>query len=105
MAIFHHSFTDIENYPIVSPLNLIISFKYPDQGSPPTLGDKGKRYSLKDYKRLNALKNKMSKNKTKTLKKELRELENQRKNDEKRQMNKKTMKNDLSRNDPWLRLP
>ena len=35
---------------------------------------------------------KMSKNKTKTLKKELRELENQRKN-EKRE---KTMKNDLS---------
>ena len=50
------------------------------------------------------LKNKMSKNKTKTLKKELRELENQRKNDEKREMNKKIMKNDLSRNDPWLRL-
>ena len=47
----------------------------------------------------------MSKNKTKTLKKELRELENQRKNDEKREMNKKTMKNDLLRNDPWLRLP
>ena len=32
---------------------------------------------------LTSLKNKMSKNKTKTLKKELRELENQRKNDEK----------------------
>ena len=51
----------------------------------------------------------MSKNKTKMLKKEpkekhwkreLRELENQRKNDEKK-TNKKTMKNDLSWNDPW----
>ena len=89
MAIFHHPFTDVENCPLVSPLSLIISFKYPDQGSPPTLGGKGKRYSLKDYKRLNAWywkanvkeiefqkmlssphrKNKMSKNKTKTLKK------------------------------------
>ena len=47
----------------------------------------------------------MSKNKTKALKKELRELENQRKNDEKREMNKKIRKNDLSRNDPWLKLP
>ena len=45
---------------------------------------------------LTPLKNKMSKNKTKTLKKELRELENQRKNDEKRKMNEKTMKNDVS---------
>ena len=54
MAIFHHSFTNVENYPIVSPLSLIISFKYPDQGSPPTLGGKGKRYSLKDCKWLNA---------------------------------------------------
>ena len=48
---------------------------------------------------LTLLKNKMSKNKTKTLKKELRELENK-KNDEKREMNKKTMENN-----PWLRLP
>ena len=47
---------------------------------------------------LTPLKNKMSKNKTKTLKKELRELENQ-KMMKKREMNKKTMKND-----PWLRL-
>ena len=39
---------------IVSPLSLIISFKYPDQGSLPILGGKGKRYSLKDYKRPNA---------------------------------------------------
>ena len=54
---------------------------------------------------LSPLKNKMSKNKTKTLTKELRELENQRKNDEKREMNKETMENDLSKNDPWLRLP
>ena len=54
MAIFHHSFTDVKNYPIVSPLSLIISFKYPDQGSPSTLGGKSKRYSLKDYKRPNA---------------------------------------------------
>ena len=38
----------------------------------------------------------MSKNKTKMLKKKLREMENQRKNDEKREMNEKTMKNDLS---------
>ena len=43
---------------------------------------------------LTPLKNKMSKNKTKTLKKELRELENQRKNDEKWETNEKTMKND-----------
>ena len=50
---------------------------------------------------LTSLENKMSKNKTKTLKKELRELENQRKNDEKKEMNEKTMKNDLSWNDPW----
>ena len=49
---------------------------------------------------LTPLKNKMSKNETKTLKKELRELEKSKKNDEKREMNKKTMKNDLSRNDP-----
>ena len=35
---------------------------------------------------------KMSKNKTKMLKKELREMENQKKNDEKREMNEKTMK-------------
>ena len=28
-------------------------------------------------------------------------MENQRKNDEKIEMNEKTMKNDLSRNDPW----
>ena len=38
----------------------------------------------------------MSKNRTKTLEKELRELENQRKNDEKKEMNEKTMKNDLT---------
>ena len=44
---------------------------------------------------LTPLKNKMSKNKTKTLKKELRELENK-KNDEKREMNEKTVKNDPS---------
>ena len=50
--------------------------------------------------KLTSLENKISKNKTKTLKK-LRELENQRKNDEKREMNEKTMKNNLSWNDPW----
>ena len=53
---------------------------------------------------LTPLKNKMSKNKTKTLKKELRELENQRKNDEKIEMNEGTTNNDLScndKNDPW----
>ena len=44
---------------------------------------------------LTPLKNKMSKNKTKTLKKKLRELENK-KNDEKREMNEKTVKNDPS---------
>ena len=38
----------------------------------------------------------MSKNRTKMLKKELSEMENQRKNDEKIEMNEKTMKNDLS---------
>ena len=38
------------------------------------------------------LKNKMSKNKTKTLKKELRELENQRKNDEKERWMKRQWK-------------
>ena len=53
---------------------------------------------------LSPLKNKMSKNKTKTLKKELRELENKKKW-WKREMNKMTMKNDLSKNDPWLKLP
>ena len=60
------------------------------------LEGKSKKLKFQEMLSLPPLKNKMSKNKTKTLKKELRELENQRKNDEKREMNKKTMKNDLS---------
>ena len=44
---------------------------------------------------------KWARTKQKRWKKELRELENQRKNDEKWETNEKTMKNDLSWNDPW----
>ena len=54
---------------------------------------------------LSPLKNKMSKNKTKTLKKELRELENKKNDDEKWETNERTMKNDLSWNDPWSNHP
>ena len=64
------------------------------------LEGKSKKLEVPRDVELTPLKNKMSKNKTRTLKKELRELGNQ-----KREMNKKTMKNDLSKNDPWLRLP
>ena len=108
---------------IVSPLSLIISFKYPDQGSPPTLGGKGKRFSLKDYKRVNAWcwkanmrnesfkrcgahpieKIKVSKSKKRNVEKgkgEQREINNQRKRDK-----WKHNENDLSWNYPWLRSP
>ena len=55
-------------------------------------------WEIGSFKRCRAhpIEKNMSKNKTKILKKELRELENK-KNDEKREMNKKTMKNDLSK--------
>ena len=38
MAIFHHPFTNVENYPIVSPLSLIISFNNPTKDHPHTGG-------------------------------------------------------------------
>ena len=47
--------------------------------------------------KLTPLKNKMSKNKTKIMKKEPREM----KKWKEWEMNERTMKNDLSRNDPW----
>ena len=44
IAIFHHSFTNIENYLIVSPLSLIISFNNPTKDHPYT-GGKGEEKS------------------------------------------------------------
>ena len=49
MAIFHHP-SLVENYPIVSPLSLIISFNNPTKDHPHTGGKDEKKYSLKDYK-------------------------------------------------------
>ena len=43
MAIFHHSFTDIENYPIVSPFSLIISFNNPTKDHSLHWGAKAKK--------------------------------------------------------------
>ena len=47
MTIFYHSLIDVENYPIVSPLSLIISFNNPIKDHPHTGGKDEKRHSLK----------------------------------------------------------
>ena len=55
MTIFHHSFTDVENYPIVSLLSLIISFNNPTKDHPLHWGQRQRQRKifLKEYKRLN----------------------------------------------------
>ena len=61
------------------------------------LEGKSKKLEVPRDVKLIPLKNKMSKNKTKIMKKEPREM----KKWKEWEMNERTMKNDLSRNDPW----